>query len=91
MGWKTLHVGVVAAALTAAGLTALGFGTWFLYQEKAGGAVAGLGAGLALLFAATIGHLSQPPPASFSGVSSDSSAPNALGHLHGGWDAAHVP
>ncbi|MDA8453039.1 hypothetical protein M4R23_25175, partial [Acidovorax sp. GBBC 3332] len=39
---------------------------------------------------AWIGHLSQPPPASFSGVSSDSSAPNALGHLHGGWDAAHV-
>jgi hypothetical protein len=53
--WITIvHRGVVGFALTSSGLSALGIGTWWLYKGETSSALAGLGAGLALLFAATI-------------------------------------
>lgn len=48
------HRGLVSFALTTAGITALGFGAYSLYQQNASTAVTGLGAGLLLLFGATI-------------------------------------
>lgn len=50
----TAHNALVGAALTIAGLAALGIGTYWLYQENTSAGLAGLGAGLMLLFAATI-------------------------------------
>lgn len=50
----TLHRGIVGIALTGAGLAALALGSISLYRENTGSAIGGLGAGLVLLFAATI-------------------------------------
>ncbi|ULR87396.1 hypothetical protein [Comamonas sp. B21-038] len=49
-----IHRGVVSLALTAAGMASLAFGSYWLFEANTSAGLAGLGAGLVLLFGATI-------------------------------------
>ena len=49
-----IHRGVVSLALTAAGMASLAFGSYWLFEANTSAGLAGLGAGLLLLFGATI-------------------------------------